>query len=96
MKLASLAEAGTLLLLLFVAVPLKHLAGWPVATSIMGPVHGLAFLAYSWIVVETVAGGGWSRLEIARLLLAAFVPFGAFANLGLLRRKAAALSRAAS
>ena len=46
MRVVSLIEGSTLLLLLLVAVPLKHLAGIFVATRIMGPVHGLAFLAY--------------------------------------------------
>ena len=38
----SLLEATTLVVLVCVAVPLKHLAGYPVAVSIMGPVHGIA------------------------------------------------------
>ena len=46
MRAVSLLEGTTLLLLLGVAVPLKHLAGMPVATSIMGPIHGIAFVLY--------------------------------------------------
>ena len=92
LRLASLAEAATLLLLVLVAVPAKHLLGYPVATRIMGPVHGVAFITYVWILFATVSGGGWRAGEVARLLLAAFVPFGALANVGLLRRKQAALT----
>jgi Domain of unknown function (DUF3817) len=49
-KTASLVEGLTLVLLVCVAVPLRHLAGWPVVTAVMGPVHGLAFLFYVWTV----------------------------------------------
>lgn len=92
LRLASFVEAGTLLLLLLVAVPLKHLFGYPMATRIMGPVHGAAFVAYAWSMIAAVSGGGWSRREIARLGFAAFIPFGGFLNAGLLRRKQAILA----
>ncbi len=84
-------EATTLLLLIAVAVPLKHFAGWPLGVTVMGPIHGLAFLAYLWTALQTVAGGGWSGKEIARLFLVAFIPLGGYANLGFLRRKAGQL-----
>nr|WP_314467020.1 DUF3817 domain-containing protein [uncultured Novosphingobium sp.] len=94
LRLTSFIEASTLLILLFIAVPLKHVLGYPEATRIMGPIHGAAFVAYAWTVVVVATGGGdWSRGEIARLVAAAFVPFGGFANVGLLRRKAAAVPR---
>ena len=55
-------------------------------------MHGAAFVAYAWSMIAAVSGGGWSGREIARLGLAAFVPFGGFLNAGLLRRKQASLS----
>jgi integral membrane protein len=93
LEVASVAEAGTLILLVLVAVPLKHLAGWETGVRIMGPVHGMAFLAYVWTLIQTMSGssGAWSRLDIARLVLAALVPFGAIANLRLLARKRAGI-----
>jgi integral membrane protein len=92
LRLASFVEATTLLLLLLVAVPLKHAFGYPLATRVMGPVHGAAFVAYAWSMIAAVSGGGWSRREIARLSVAAIVPFGGFLNIGLLRRKHAAIA----
>ena len=91
LELASVIEAGTLILLVLVAVPLKHLAGWEQGVRIMGPVHGMAFLAYAWTLIQTVSGspGVWSWREITRLAAAAFLPFGAIANLHLLARKRA-------
>jgi len=91
MRAVSLLEGSTLLLLLLVAVPLKHLAGASVATHIMGPIHGLAFLAYLWMLIQTVSGGGWSRSETTRLVVAALIPFGAFVNERALARRQAML-----
>ena len=94
LEAASLVEATTLVLLVGVAVPLRHLAGKPLAVTVMGPVHGLAFAAYIWTVLQTTAGGGWERREWLRLLATAFVPLAGYANLPLIRRKAAALALA--
>jgi integral membrane protein len=91
MRIVSLIEGSTLLLLLLVAVPLKHLAGIFVATRIMGPVHGLAFLAYTWMLIQTVSGGGWSRSQTLRLVIAALIPCGAFINERALARRQAML-----
>lgn len=87
LRLASLGEGTTLILLVGVAVPLKHLAGYAFGVKVMGPAHGLMFLAYLWTVVQTVSGGGWSGRDVARLLIGALVPFGGFLNITLLQRK---------
>lgn len=44
LRIAGLFEGTTLLFLLLIAVPLKHLAGYPEIVSAAGPVHGLAFV----------------------------------------------------
>ncbi len=92
MRAVSLLEGTTLLLLVGVAVPLKHLAGYPVATRLVGPVHGIAFVLYVWMLIQTVSMGGWSRGETARMALAAFIPFGAFLNERALARRQSALA----
>ena len=92
MRLVSLLEGLTLLALLLVAVPLKHIAGYPAATSIVGPIHGMAFLLYVWMLIQTASGADWSRAEIARAVIMAFIPFGAFANERFLKRKELALA----
>lgn len=92
MRLASLFEGTTLVMLVCLAMPLKYMAGYPAATQIVGSVHGFAFLIYVWVVINTVSGGGWRTTEVLRLLISAFIPFGAFFNIGFLRRKAAAVA----
>ena len=76
MRLAALLEGGTLIFLVCIAVPLKHLGGYPVATSIMGPIHGAAFLFYIWLLMRSSAEGGWKASETAKLFLMAMIPFG--------------------
>jgi len=80
LRLCSILEATTLVVLLFVAVPLKHLVHLSVAVTIMGPLHGLAFLAYVWAVFDTTSNMRWKAHEIARLVLAGFVPFAGFST----------------
>lgn len=92
LEMASIIEATTLVLLVFVAVPLRHLWGWPYGSKFLGPIHGIAFLAYIWTVLQTVSGGGWHGREVARLFLVAFVPFGGYANLRWLREQAKTLA----
>ncbi len=87
LRLVSILEGTTLLLLLVVAVPLKHVADMPLAVSIMGPIHGVAFLLYLSVVFRVVSMGGWNGLDIARMILSAFIPFGAFINAPFMRRK---------
>ena len=87
LEVASLVEATTLILLVGIAVPLKHLAGQPLGVTVMGPVHGIAFCFYVWTVVQTIAGGGWTRPEWIRLVVTAFVPIAGYTNLPLIRRK---------
>lgn len=83
----ALVEGTTLIVLLLVAVPLKHLAGQPAAVSVMGPLHGLAFLAYVWGVLAVATAAGWPWRRTAVCLLAAAIPFGSFAALAWLGRR---------
>ena len=80
LRLASVAEATTLLALVGVAAPLKHVYGWPDAVKWMGPVHGLAFLGFGWMLIQAATAGDWPRREIARAAVLACLPFGGFVN----------------
>lgn len=92
MRTACIVEGSTLILLVFMAVPLKHLADFPGATKVIGPIHGIAFLIYIWMLIQMVSAGGWSRGETFKLFIAAVVPFGAFFSARTLSRRAALAS----
>src|SRR5262245_26328387 len=92
LEILSIIEATTLVLLVCVAVPLKHGFGWPLGSRILGPIHGIAFLAYTWTALQTVAGGGWRGREIGRLFVVAFLPFAGYFNIPWLRKRAEPLN----
>jgi integral membrane protein len=92
MRWVSLLEGSTLIALVFVAVPLKHIFGYPAATAILGPIHGAAFLLYVWMLSQTISAGDWAKREIVRMIAAAFIPFGAFVNERALKRKEDAMA----
>lgn len=76
----ALVEGVTTLVLFFVAMPLKYLAGQPWLVPPVGWIHGIAFVVYVVTMVPAlrelrVGAGGW-----VRTFAAAFVPFGTFAN----------------
>lgn len=73
-------EAMTLLILVLVAVPLKYIWGISDITRVMGPVHGLAFLAFCWAVIRSASEGWLEKSDVMRLLVGAFIPFGGFVN----------------
>lgn len=93
LEIVAFIEATTLLLLVGVAVPLKHFAGWPLGVRVLGPLHGLAFLSFFWIGLQTVAGDDWTLKEKVRLLLLAFVPLGGYFKLPLIARKLRSLGQ---
>ena len=78
LRIVALVEATTLLVLVGVAVPLKHLGDWPLGVRLLGPIHGLVFVAYLWLVIQSRGAGLLSRGESVRLAAAAFVPVAGF------------------
>ena len=92
LRAAALVEGATLLLLVGIAVPLKHLAGLPSAVSVVGPIHGMVFLSYLWMVFNAVSSQSWTGREIGRMLGGALVPFGALFTVSLLNRKLSLLA----
>lgn len=79
LRLLALAEGTSLLLLVGVAVPLKHFYGNPALVRAIGPVHGLLFVLF---VLNTLRVGVEYHWRFAtttwKVLLACFVPFGTF------------------
>ena len=86
LRIASVIEGVTLLLLFLVAMPLKYMADTPLAVTIVGPIHGAAFLIYTALVFQSFLSRLISASEVARLMVVAFVPLGAWMVAGMLRR----------
>ena len=90
LRLVALLEGSSFLALLFIAMPLKYLAGLPLAVRIVGSVHGLLFLMF---LAALFRAGRQRRWPFSRSLLAfvsSIVPFGTFLFDRSLRREIAA------
>ncbi len=78
LRLAGLAEGVSFLLLLFVAMPLKYLAGHSEAVSVIGLIHGLLFIVFGMVLLQAMIEHQWPIHKAALPFLAALVPFGPF------------------
>lgn len=72
------AEGCSFLLLLFIAMPLKYMAGMPLAVKIAGSIHGGLFIAYAVAAVFLFTHAKWPLDRIPGLFYAAVLPFGTF------------------
>ena len=78
LRWTALFEGTSLLLLLFVAMPLKYYADMSQAVKVIGPIHGVLFLVFIGIVLWHFLK---SELNLVKTLLgfvASVIPFGTF------------------
>lgn len=71
-------EGLSLLVLLFIAMPLKYLAGQPMAVKIVGMLHGLLFVGVVLLLLVTMIQARWPIGRGALVFVSALLPFGAF------------------
>jgi integral membrane protein len=71
-------EGVSYLLLVGVAMPLKYLAGVPIAVRISGAVHGVLFLAFVVALWRVTASERWPLRRAARWFVASLVPLALF------------------
>jgi integral membrane protein len=76
--IAAMLDGCALLLLVFVAVPLKHLADFPLAVRILGPMHGVLFIWLSINLAMAMSKGVLNARLGLLLFFGALLPFGAF------------------
>ena len=79
LRLLSYLEGISLLILVFIAVPLKYWVQQPMLVKALGPIHGILFL---WFIISTISVGverHWKfRQTTWKVLLACLIPFGTF------------------
>ncbi|MBC6612383.1 DUF3817 domain-containing protein [Hymenobacter sp. BT507] len=77
LRLLGLLEGVSLLLLVGVAVPLKHLYGDASLVRALGPLHGLLFLLYLLGTLRVGVEQHWRFAHTTwKVLVASCVPFG--------------------
>jgi len=74
-KVVALAEAASYLVLLAASVA-KHVLDMPGFVPVMGPIHGLIFLAYLWLALLVRAELGWNLMTTLMVVVAAVIPLG--------------------
>lgn len=77
LRAVALAEGVSFLVLLGVAMPLKYLADMPLTVRIAG-VDPRAAIAVLYLLSRVAAELGWSRRQVAVVVIAALLPFGPF------------------
>lgn len=78
LRFMALLEGTSLLLLLFVAMPLKYNYGMPEVVSWVGRAHGGLFIAFNIVLFYHVFKGHLSEVKGFLGFLASLVPFGTF------------------
>lgn len=75
----SFAEGTSLLILLFVAMPIKYLLGNPEVVKIVGMIHGILFIFLVLVIFSVARSERWSKSLLAFALISSSVPFGMIA-----------------
>lgn len=79
LRLFGFLEGTSLLILVLIAVPVKHFAGDPSLVKAIGPVHGALFMVYVIQAVSISIEQNWSFKDRTwKVLIACLVPFGTF------------------
>jgi len=77
-RAVALLEGLSFVLLLFVAMPLKYLAGQPLGVKLVGWAHGVLFMLYLLTLLEVWVARRWSLVRVAGAFMASLLPFGTF------------------
>lgn len=71
-------EGYSFLILLFIAMPLKYLFGIPIATKIVGMIHGTLWMGYLYTQYEASNEQKWKFKFNIFAFLMSVTPFGTF------------------
>lgn len=74
-RLISFIEGISFLVLIFIAMPLKYLAGIPLAVKIVGMTHGILFILFIIALFMVSKRYKWKVLTF-QLFVYSLIPFG--------------------
>jgi integral membrane protein len=75
-RFIGLLEGSSLLILLFLAMPLKYFFGFPEAVRVVGSIHGFLFVSYCLFIAYMTFIVRWPFLYSVIGVIVAFIPFG--------------------
>jgi integral membrane protein len=77
-RLVAFAEGVSFIILLFIAMPLKYMYGMPMATKIVGMIHGILFIWYVIQLLQIKDEAGFTTKDTVIFFIASLLPFGTF------------------
>lgn len=77
-KWISILEAMSLLLLLFLAMPLKYFFDLPQMVKVVGMAHGILFLVYIFGAFYMYRLLNWKLVDLIIAVVCSIIPFGPF------------------
>jgi len=77
-RIAAYVVGVLLMVLVFVAMPLKYFADQPTMVAIVGPLHGFLYVVYLAIAFDLAVRSKWSFGRTLLVLLAGTIPVMTF------------------
>ncbi len=77
-RVVAFLEGLSYVLLVFVCMPLKYLAGIPQGVQYTGLAHGILFTLFVLLLASVWINYQWSFLKTFYAFLASLIPFGTF------------------
>ena len=79
LRVLSWIEGLSLVLLVFIAVPLKYWSNNPFWVEVIGPIHGVLFLLFVVATLSLAYDRNWSFFGLTwKVLVASIIPFATF------------------
>jgi len=78
LRLIGMIEGLSLIILMFIAMPLKYIWGDPSMVKIVGQVHGLLWVGFCFVLYDTKSSEGWTFKQALIPFIASIIPFGPF------------------
>ncbi len=86
-RLINKIEGISFIILLFIAMPMKYSFGYPMATKVVGMLHGVLVFAFIYQIIEAKKEAGFTWKESALYSILSLIPFGSFYTDKLLAKK---------
>lgn len=78
LRVVTLLEGVSFILLVFVAMPLKYLADLPMMVKVVGGIHGLLFVAFLLLILIVLIEKRITFMNSVWLFISSLIPFGTF------------------
>ncbi len=79
LRIVGFLEGVSLLILIFIAVPMKYYFENPSLSKTLGPIHGALFLLFIFNTLSVGIEQNWKfKTTTWKVILACFIPFGTF------------------